>query len=42
MNFGRPEGDRITMGSRVTGAEGEASLEALLGVGGEGEPAGTE
>jgi hypothetical protein len=42
VNFGRPEGDRITMGSRVTGAEGEASLEALLGVGGEGEPAGTE
>jgi hypothetical protein len=42
VNFARPEGERITMGARVTGTDREASLEALLGVGAEGEPAGTD
>ncbi|MCW3047225.1 MAG: hypothetical protein JWO74_1509, partial [Solirubrobacterales bacterium] len=42
VNFTRPAGERITMGARVTGTEREASLEALLGVHPDEEPAGEE
>jgi hypothetical protein len=42
VNFGRPAGERVTMAARVTGADREASLEALLGVAADDEAAGEE
>jgi hypothetical protein len=42
VNFARPAGERVAMGARVTGADREASLEALLGLGADEEPAGDE